>query len=76
MAIHKDEWEGFARRLFYVMGSLEEADIKALKHKLEELEAFDREPANWLFYFSISPRLYEATFTNKKATGIAHKVAG
>ena len=59
------------------MGSLEEeADIMALKHKFEELEAVDQEPANRLFYLSISPRLFEATFTNMKATRIAYDAGG
>ena len=64
LAVHRDEWEMFARSLYYVSGDMGEPEhFIRLRQRMEELEGQAR-PASRLFYLSIAPQLYETAVQN------------
>ena len=72
----RDEWDAFARSLFYVSGDLSEPEHHTrLRQRLEELEGEAR-PGNRLFYLSTAPQLYEAAVQNLGASGLAKEDDG
>ena len=76
VAVGKEEWETFARSLFYVrgdVGSLEQ--LGGLAERLEELEG-EHTPVNRLFYLSIAPWLYEPAINNLGASGLTREDDG
>lgn len=76
LAVRRDEWEMFARRLFYISGDLTHQEgFTELSERLERLEEGQR-PANRLYYLSIAPSLYEASVGNLGVAGLAHEDAG
>ena len=76
LAVHREEWDTFARSLFYVSGNLSsQDDLARLRRRLEELEGETR-PANRLFYLSIAPQLYEDAIRNLGASGLAEEDSG
>ena len=76
LAMRREEWDVFARSLFYVSGDLSDLDqFNRLRQRLEELEN-DRRPTNRLFYLSIAPRLYETAVTNLGASGLTQEKHG
>ena len=75
-AVRREEWEMFARSIYYVrgdVGSLEH--LASLEQRLEELEGTQR-PTNRLFYLSIAPQLYETAVKNLGAAGLAREETG
>ena len=76
LTAHREEWEAFARNLFYVSGDLGEPEhFTHLTRRLEELEDGQR-PANRLYYLSIAPQLYETAVRNLGASGLASERDG
>ena len=76
LVVRRDEWEMFARSLFYVRGDLSvPEDLAHLKQRLEEFEDNGR-PADRLFYLSIAPQLYETAIQNLGASGMAQEDTG
>ena len=76
LAVRREEWERFARSIFYVSGAVDSAEhVGRLKQRLEELDA-GRRPANRLFYLSIAPHLYETAMDNLGASGLAREDTG
>ena len=76
LAIRREEWEGFADRLFFARGDLSSpGSIDTLRSKLEELEADDTS-ANRLFYLAIAPSLFETAIANLGAAGLAQERGG
>ena len=72
----KQEWDAFARRIFYVRGNVDsQENLSSLGDRLKNLEG-GRLPANRLFYLSISPSLYQAAIQNLRAAGIAVEDTG
>jgi glucose-6-phosphate 1-dehydrogenase len=68
-AFRPDVWESFAQRLYYLRGDISSPpseDYRALRGKLEKVQAEWQLPGNILFHFSTPPHLYSA---------IAHKLA-
>ena len=71
LAVRKDDWETFARSLFYVRGDLgNPEDSTNLKERLEGFQG-DGQPINRLFYLSVAPQLYETAVVNLGASGLA-----
>ena len=76
LSVRKDEWESFARDLFYVSGSVDSLEqLAGLNRRLEELEA-GRERSNRLFYLSIAPQLYATAVENLGASGLVGEAGG
>ena len=76
LSTNREEWEKFARRLFFVGGDLNNVeDLLRLKQRLEEMEG-GAQPANRLFYLSIAPALYETAVESLSACGIAREEDG
>ena len=76
LAARRDEWEMFARNVFYVCGDLGDPEDQGhLRQRLEELEGEDR-LANRLFYLSIAPELYEPAIQGLGAAGLAEESGG
>ena len=76
LSVRKDEWESFARDLFYVSGSVDSSEqLAGLNRRLEELEG-GRERSNRLFYLSIAPQLYAAAVENLGASGLMGEAVG
>ena len=76
LAVRRDEWEIFARNVFYVCGDLgDPEDQRHLLQRLEELEGEDQR-ANRLFYLSIAPQLYEPAIQGLGAAGLAEESGG
>ena len=70
LALRRDDWEMFARRLFYVHGNLNSTeDFARVKARLEELEG-DNRPVNRLFYLSVAPQFYEPAIESLGASGL------
>ena len=77
LALHENEWREFARRIHYIRGNLGEPQgIRALKRGLQELDGGCDVPANWLFYLSIAPWLFESALRNIAAHGLADETTG
>ena len=76
LAVRREEWEVFARSLFYVPGDLGKSeDLGHLKERLKEL-GDGRRSANCLFYLSIAPHLYESALKTLEASGLAREDTG
>ena len=76
VSVQRDEWDMFARDIFYVRGDIGSLEhLAGLEQRLEELEG-GRRPANRLFYLSIAPTLYEAAIENVEASGLAREDTG
>lgn len=77
LAVNRDEWEEFAKRIFYVRGDLDEAEGYArLNKRLQELDSADSMPSNWLFYLSIGPQYFEPAISNLSSSGLSDEVNG
>ena len=77
LAAHGDAWRTFAQRIHYVRGDLSKPeDWGALKQSLQGLDGGIDAPANWLFYLSIAPWLFEPALRNMSAHGIADETNG
>ena len=77
LAEHKDAWEEFARRIYYIRGNLGEHDgLGTLKRGLQQLDGDDPGRTNWLFYLSIAPWLFEPALRNISAHGLADESNG
>ena len=76
LAARRDEWELFARRLFYVNGDLNSGeDFTRVGRRLDELEENGRS-GNRLFYLSIAPQFYQPAIENLGASGLATEDGG
>ncbi|MCZ6790138.1 MAG: glucose-6-phosphate dehydrogenase, partial [Chloroflexi bacterium] len=76
LAARRDEWEMFARNVFYVRGDLGNSkDQGHLRQRLEELEG-EAGPANRLFYLSVAPQLYEPAVKSIATAGLAEGGGG
>ena len=65
----REEWEEFARQIFYVSGDLNSAaDFELLKSKMEAVEVGGQ--ANRVYYLSVAPQLFEATVSNLGASSL------
>ena len=77
LAEHRDAWEEFARRIHYIRGNLSEHDgLGILKRGLQRLDGGSDARANWLFYLSIAPWLFEPALRNLSAHGLADETNG
>ena len=77
LAAHKDSWREFASRIHYIRGNLGEPEgLQVLKKGLHELDGGAEVPANWLFYLSIAPWLFEPAMRNISAQGLADETTG
>ena len=69
-AVRRDDWESFARDLFYIDGDLNNSeDFTRVRRRLEQLEG-DGRPANRLFYLSIAPQFYQTAIEHLGASGL------
>ena len=76
LSVSWEDWERFARDLYYVSASADNLEhVNRLKERLEELEGAER-PANRLFYLSVAPRLYRPAIENLAASGLARADSG
>ena len=76
LSVRREEWEEFARNLFYVSGSVSSLEhFASLEQRLTDLEG-GRKPANRLFYLSIAPTLYESAIRSLGASGLAREDTG
>jgi len=68
VAVRQDEWEMFARDLYYVSWDLRQSsDIVRLGQRFDDPEA-NAATTNRLFYMSIAPNLYEPAIQNLGAS--------
>ena len=80
LAVRHEEWQMFAKNIFYVRGDL--GSLKHLAILQQRLEALESGPAadsgrvNRLFYLSIAPTLYETAITGLGASGLAREDTG
>lgn len=78
--LQDEPWARFARRLFYVEGSIDTADLfRALRGRLEELERDLRLPANRIFYLAIPPSSFAGVAEGLRDAGLVlppHSAAG
>ena len=71
LAARREEWDAFARDIFYVSGDLTSAaDAELLLRRLEEIEG-DSRPANRLFYLAVAPGLFQSAIGGVTASGLA-----
>ena len=76
LAARRDDWDAFARSIFYVRGDVGSVDqLVSLANHLQEMDGYER-PANRLFYLSIAPNLYERAVENLGASGLAREDNG
>jgi glucose-6-phosphate 1-dehydrogenase len=76
LAVHREQWEDFARQIFYVSGNLDDPEAYGrLERRLAELENAVS-PTNRMFYLSVAPGLYEAAIGNLGSSNIAKGVDG
>ena len=69
-------WSDFARALFYVPGSFEDATVfTALKQRLEKIEDEFGIPGNRVFYLAIPPQLIITCVEQLQAAGLATRPA-
>lgn len=77
LATHREEWREFERRIHYIRGDLSAPDdLGNLKKELQRLDSDSDVPANWLFYLSIAPWLFEAALRNMAAHDFADETSG
>jgi len=75
LALRTDEWDAFARNIFYVQGDLDtHEDYVRLRHSLEDSEGSGG--AHRLFYLSVAPRFFGTTINNLGAAGLAKEESG
>ena len=73
----RNEWELFAKNLFYVQGNLGNPDdFRSIEERLQELEGGGGRPTNRLFYLSVAPQLYETATKTLGASGLASEENG
>lgn len=71
------EWAEFSARLSYLMADVTSPEsLRQLEEHLEELESFDREVSNRLYYLAIAPSLYRRAIANLGAAGMADDATG
>ena len=71
------EWDDFSAHITYLMADVvSQESLRELESHLEELENFDREVSNRLYYLAIAPSLYQAAITGLQAAGMADDSAG
>ena len=76
LSVRRDEWDTFAKNLFYIQGSASEPEhLSRLEQKLGQLEETHK-PANRLFYLSLSPQLYVPAIQSLGASGLAAEDSG
>ena len=76
LAVDAEEWDRFARDIYYVSGAADSLEhISRVKERLEELEGGLR-PSNRLFYLSIAPGLYQPAIETLGASGLASTDSG
>ena len=74
--VRRDEWDAFAKNLFYVQGSASEPeDLSRLGQRMKDLEGIGG-PSNRLFYLSLTPQLYAPTIQSLGASGLAAEDSG
>ena len=72
----RNEWEGFAKSLFYVQGNATiPEDVARLKERLEGMEG-GANSANRMYYLSMAPTLYGAAIGNLATSGLAREESG
>ena len=77
LAAHRDAWNEFARRIHYIRGDLGDPEgLGILNNGLHKLDGGDNVPANWLFYLSIAPWLFEPALRNMAEKGLADETTG
>ena len=88
VAVRRDDWDKFARGIYYVRGNVDSLEhLAGLEQRLGELEGGSTTnsgqapsagswPANRLFYLSIAPQLYEAAIKNLGASNLAREDSG
>ncbi len=68
----EDSWTDFASNMYYVGGTLEEAEtFDKIKQKLEELEANDVEESIRLYYLAIPPSAFPIALNNISEQGLS-----
>ena len=71
-----EEWEAFARDLFYVCGDLTvPGDFMRLRQRISEVSG-GAGPSNVLSYLSVAPSLYEAAIKGIQASGMGEEDNG
>ena len=74
---NQEEWDAFSARISYLMADVaSQESLRELEEHLEELENFDPEVSNRLYYLAIAPSLYQGAITGLKAAGMAEDSAG
>ncbi len=77
LAVRRDEWEMFARNMYYVSGDIDDPDSFArLKHRLDGLDRGEDSGANRLYYLSVAPRFFETAIKNIAVAGLANEDNG
>jgi glucose-6-phosphate 1-dehydrogenase len=70
-------WDTFAKQLFFQEGDYDNLDAyKALKKRLEEIEAAHGLPGNRVFYLSIPPSSFATVVRNLGAAGLTDEGSG
>ena len=76
LALRRDEWETFARSLYFVCGDVgSQENLALLDRRLEELGG-GRRPSNRLFFLSLAPQLYRGAVEGMGASGLAQQDTG
>ena len=71
------EWAAFSARITYLTADVDSPkSLRELEEHLEELESFDPEVSNRLYYLAIAPSLYRAAITGLGAAGMAEDSRG
>lgn len=77
LADRKDAWQEFAGKIHYIRGNLSEPEgLRVLKRGLQKLDGGEDVPANWLFYLSVAPWLFEPALRNLASEGLADETTG
>lgn len=71
--LRDDAWHAFARRLFYLSGSIDEpATYPAIRSRLEAIEAETRMSGHRLFYLAIPPDAFVPVCRGLNEAGLIH----
>ena len=77
LAARRDEWELFAKNMYYVSGDIDDPDSFArLKNRLDGLDQGEDGAANRLYYLSVAPRFFEKAIKNIAVAGLADEDNG
>ena len=77
LAARRDEWELFAKNMYYVSGDIDDPDSFArLKNRLDGLDQGEDGAANRLYYLSVAPRFFEKAIKNIAVAGLADEENG